>query len=86
MPSYPIEIAPEKVYEYLDLNIRVRDLRLDSNNVSVVPISCERGITGIMLIGNGTFRYTPRGASRSKANFARPCCDSTPMIRLPSSR
>jgi hypothetical protein len=61
MPSYPIEIAPEKVYEYGELNIGARDLRLSANTATVVPISCERGITGLVLIGNGTFRYTPKG-------------------------
>ena len=69
MPSYPIEIAPEKVYEYRDLNIRVRDLQLNSNTVSAVPISCERGITGIVLIGNGTFRYTPEGSKPIEGQF-----------------
>jgi hypothetical protein len=70
MPSYPIEIAPEKVYEYRDLNIRVRDLRLNSNTVSVVPISCERGTTGIVLIGNGTFHYTPEGSEPIDRTYA----------------
>ncbi|MFI5457354.1 MAG: hypothetical protein ACHRXM_18065 [Isosphaerales bacterium] len=69
MPSYPIEIAPEKVYEFRDLNIGVRDLRLNSNAASVVPISCERGITGIVLIGNGTFRYTPEGGKLIEGQF-----------------
>jgi hypothetical protein len=69
MPSYPIEIAPEKVYECRDLNIGVRDLRIDSNTVSVVPISCERGITGIVLIGKGTFRYTPEGRKPIEGQF-----------------
>jgi hypothetical protein len=69
MPSYSIEIAPEKVYEYGDLNIGVRDLRLTSNAVSVVPISCERGITGVVLIGNGTFHYTPDGHKPIEGQF-----------------
>jgi len=69
MPSYPIEIAPEKVYEYRDLNIGVRNLRLNSNSVSVVPISCERGITGVVLVGNGTFRYTPEGRKSIEGEF-----------------
>jgi len=69
MPSYPIEIAPENVYEFRDLTIGVRDLRLSSNAASVVPISCERGITGIVLIGNGTFRYTPEGGKPIEGQF-----------------
>jgi hypothetical protein len=69
MPSYPIEIAPEKVYEYRDLNIGARELRLTANAATVVPISCERGITGIVLIGNGTFRYTPEGHKPIEGQF-----------------
>ena len=32
---------------------------MQTGPVSVVPIATERGITGAMMIGNGTFRYTP---------------------------
>ena len=59
MVSYPFTVDPENVYEYPDLVIENRDLRLQTGPVSVVPISCERGITGVMLIGNGTFHYAP---------------------------
>jgi len=69
MPSYPIEIAAEKVYEYRDLNIGVQDLWLSSSAASVVPIACERGITGIVLIGNGTFRYAPKGGKPIEGQF-----------------
>jgi hypothetical protein len=47
------------VYEYPELTVAYRDFHLKVGPASVVPISCERGITGVMLIGNGTFRYTP---------------------------
>ena len=69
MPSYPIEIAAEKVYEFRDLNIGVQDLRLSSSAASVVPISCEPGITGVVLIGNGTFHFTPKGGKPIKGQF-----------------
>ena len=69
MPAYSIEIAPEKVYEYGDLSLGARDLRLSANPATVVPIYCERGITGIVLIGNGTFRYTPKGHKPIEGQF-----------------
>jgi hypothetical protein len=69
MPSYSIEIAPEKVYEFSDLKIGARDLRLNAGGATVVPISCEPGITGFLLIGNGTFRYTPTGHEPIEGHF-----------------
>ncbi len=59
MTSYPFKIDPESVYEFPDLTVEYRNLRLRTGSVSVVPISSERGIAGAMVIGNGTFRYAP---------------------------
>jgi hypothetical protein len=59
MASYPFKIEAEDVYEFPELAVQYRDFRLKSGPISAVPISSERGITGVMLIGNGTFRYTP---------------------------
>jgi hypothetical protein len=59
MASYTFTIDPDGVYELSELAVEYRDFRLKTGPVSVVPISCERGITGVMLIGNGTFRYSP---------------------------
>ena len=71
MPAYPIEVAAQSVYEFKDLKIGAGKLQLSSSQMSVVPISCEQGITGVVLIGNGTFRYARRGrASRSPASSA----------------
>ncbi len=69
MPSYSIEIAPENVYECGELGLSARDLRLSANPATVVPIACERGITGIVLIGNGTFHYTPKGHMPIEGQF-----------------
>jgi hypothetical protein len=59
MASYPFTIDPDNVHEFPGLAIEYRDFGLKAGPVSVVPISCERGITGAMIIGNGTFRYAP---------------------------
>jgi RNA polymerase sigma factor (sigma-70 family) len=57
--SYPFTIDPDKVYEFPTLTVDYRDLHLKAGRVSVVPIATERGTTGAMVIGDGTFRYTP---------------------------
>src|SRR4051812_29747570 len=59
LPTVPIEVNSADVYEYPKLTIEFHDFRLEAGPVSVVPIVCEPGITGAVLIGAGTFRYTP---------------------------
>lgn len=70
MPSYPFTIDPDEIYEYPELGVNFwRNLRLESGPVSLVPISCERGITGVLLMGNGTFRYEPELGKEFKGHF-----------------
>jgi hypothetical protein len=59
MDSFPFRIDPNDVYEFPELTVAYQDFRLEAGPVSVVPIATERGITGVMMIGNGRFRYTP---------------------------
>jgi hypothetical protein len=59
MTSYPFRIDPEKVREYTELKVKSRHFQLTSGPVTVVPIDCERGTTGVMIIGNGTFQFAP---------------------------
>ena len=61
MASYPFEIDPEKVYEFAELTVDYREFHLKTGPVSVLPISTSRGITGAMVIGNGTFRNATEG-------------------------
>jgi hypothetical protein len=59
MTSYPFRVDPDKVREYADLKVKVRGFQLTTGPVTVVPIDCERGTTGVMIIGNGKFQFTP---------------------------
>jgi RNA polymerase sigma factor (sigma-70 family) len=69
MASYPFKIDPENVYEFPELTIDYRELHLKTGPVSVVPIATERGITGVMLIGNGTFRNVPEAGKAFEGQF-----------------
>jgi RNA polymerase sigma factor (sigma-70 family) len=69
MVSYPFTIDPDKVYEFPSLTVDYRDLHLKAGRVSVVPISTERGTTGAMVIGDGTFRYTPEADTVIEGHF-----------------
>jgi RNA polymerase sigma factor (sigma-70 family) len=66
---YPIEINPEKIYEFRELAIKVRDFELKSGPVTLVPIACSKGITGVIILGSGAFRYTPPGAKVIEGEF-----------------
>jgi hypothetical protein len=59
MTSYPFTTDPDKVREYPELTVKFRDFELTSGPVVLVPIDCERGTTGVMLIGNVKFQFTP---------------------------
>jgi hypothetical protein len=59
MTSYPFRVDPDKVREYADLKVKVRDFQLTTGPVTVVPIDCERGTTGVMIIGIGKFQFAP---------------------------
>ncbi len=69
MPSYPIRLSPEEVYEYPEFSIDYRELELRSGPVVVVPISCEPGVTGAMLIGDGTYRFSPPDGKPIEGHF-----------------
>jgi len=67
--AYPFKIDPESVYEFPELKVEYRNLRLEAGPISVIPMSTERGITGAMLIGNGTYRYTPGPGKTIEGHF-----------------
>ncbi len=86
--AYPIELKPDRVYELADVSIKVRDLEVHTGPVTVIPIGCARGITGVMILGEGksAFQFAPGDAPRSKGSSARPCSGSTRPTSRGSSR
>jgi hypothetical protein len=67
--SYPFRLDPDDVYELPGLAIDYRDFHLKAGPVSVVPIATERGITGAMVVGGGTFLYTPEAGRTIEGHF-----------------
>jgi hypothetical protein len=57
--SYPFTTAPDKVRVFPELTFNSSNFQLTSGPVVVVPIGCEHGTTGVILIGNGEFRFRP---------------------------
>lgn len=69
LTSYPVTISPKQVYELPALNLTHGRLRLKAGPVSAVPLTCEPGMTGLMILGNGTYSYEPAGEKPATGTF-----------------
>ena len=67
--SYPIELKPDDVYHITKLAIEINNLRITADAVTVMPIRCEKGITGCMILGDGQFHFSPDGKADLKGQF-----------------
>jgi hypothetical protein len=67
--SYPISMQANEVREFTGLKVTHGGLQLSSDGISGIPISCEAGVTGMVLIGNGTFRFVPEGGEAIEGHF-----------------
>jgi hypothetical protein len=67
--SYPITLKADEVREFAPLKIDYAGLQLSSTAASVIPIKVDPGVTGLMLIGNGTFRFAPPEGEPFEGNF-----------------
>ena len=67
--SYPITLNADEVREFTQLQIEYAGLQLSSPVASGIPITIEPGVTGMMLIGNGTFRFAPKDGEPIEGNF-----------------
>jgi hypothetical protein len=67
--SYPISLNANEVREFAPLSVKYGGLHLWSSEVSGIPITCEAGVTGMVLIGNGSFRFEPEGGDVIEGHF-----------------
>ncbi len=59
--TYPFTIDPARVFLFPSLVVepKLKGLGLKGNNVAVLPMMTERGVTGAMLIGSLQYSYAP---------------------------
>jgi hypothetical protein len=69
MQSYPIKIVASQAKEFAKLDINFANLKLQGEGIVVVPISIEPGITGAVLLGNGTYSYSPEPGTDFDGHF-----------------
>jgi hypothetical protein len=58
--AYPVTLKADDVHEFDKLTIQSNGLTVTGKHLLAVPIRCERGITGAMLIGDGEFSFKPK--------------------------
>lgn len=69
LASYPIKLNPAEVREMPKLDIQLNGLHIEAGPVLLLPISCEKGVTGSVVIGNGKFRYAPEKGEPIEGQF-----------------
>lgn len=67
--AYPITLKADDVHEIPELSIESNGLTLTGKNIIAVPIRCELGMTGAMLLGTGDFRFAPADGKEIKGVF-----------------
>jgi hypothetical protein len=67
--SYPITFQADDVHTIANLSIELNDLKLTGSNMIVIPIRCQPGITGAMLIGKGDYEFAPADGDAIKGVF-----------------
>jgi hypothetical protein len=67
--AYPISLKADDVHQIARLSIDANGLTLSAEDVLVIPIRCELGVTGAMLLGNGEFRFAPADGDEIKGQF-----------------
>ena len=69
LKSYPIKLSADDVREFSKFAVDFGKLQLHADAASVVPISCEPGVTGLVVIGDGTFKYAPEAEKVFQGHF-----------------
>lgn len=67
--AYPITLKTEDVHEVAAWSVELNGLTLTGKDMIIVPIRCEKGITGAMVLGTGEFRFKPAEGEEIKGAF-----------------
>ena len=67
--AYPITLQADDVHEFAELSVELNGLTLSAKDILAIPIRCEKGITGAMLLGIGEFRFSPIDGDEIKGEF-----------------
>jgi hypothetical protein len=69
MTPYPIKLPADATRTVAKLSVDFGKLQMNGDDIAAIPVTCERGTTGIVLIGNGTFHYAPEADKKFDGRF-----------------
>lgn len=67
--AFPVALSADDVREFAPLNVQLNDLAMTSLGILGIPMTCEPGVTGVMLIGDGKFRFSPKDGEVIEGQF-----------------
>jgi hypothetical protein len=67
--AYPIKLEADDVHEIAELSIETNGLTVTAKNVVAVPIRCEVGVTGAIILGAGEYRFSPADGDEVQGEF-----------------
>lgn len=67
--AYPVRLAADDVYKIPKLSVEMNGLKLTGTDLLAVPIRCEPGITGAMLLGSGRYQFLPADGEAIQGEF-----------------
>ena len=69
LDSYPIKLDTSHTREFSSLKIDFANVTLKGDSMIVVPILIQPGVTGAVLIGNGTYSFAPEAGKSFEGKF-----------------
>jgi hypothetical protein len=69
MTPYPIKLPADEMRSIPNLSVDFGKLELTGDDITALPVKCERGITGLVLIGKGSFHYAPEADKKFEGHF-----------------
>jgi hypothetical protein len=69
MTPYPIKLPADEMRSIPKLSVDFGKLELIGDDITALPVKCERGITGLVLLGNGSFHYAPEADKKFEGHF-----------------
>jgi len=67
--SFRVTLKPDDVHQIARIDFEANGLRITADDVTVVPIRCDKGITGCIILGDGEFHFKPDGQPDLKGHF-----------------
>ena len=67
LESHPITFKADDVHVIAEFSASSNGLKITGTDIAVIPIRCDAGITGAIIIGNGDYSYATAEGGQTQA-------------------